>query len=578
MLYPRSNQYRQRIDLSGFWEFRQDPKGGGAEAGWHEGFDGARPVAVPASWNDQFEDLRDYLGNAWYQTRFDLPWGWEQQRVFLRFSSVSYLAEVWLNGARLGEHEGGHLPFEFDITPHMRREDNRLVVRVDGALDERRVPPGNVPYHPDDTYPEPSYPNANFGFFPYCGIQQPVFLYTRPAGAISDIKVVTDLREGNGIVRVTVTRSTTDMTNVRVALSGFGAEVDKEVETSQESVELVLSVPHPALWSPQNPSLYDLTVQLSTGLGVYDEYTLPIGIRTIKVEGNTILLNGEKLSLKGFGRHEDFPVTGRATVGAVVIKDLSLMRWMGANCFRTAGYPVSEEVLNLADRAGWLVIDESPIAGQAFAGMGLEKRYNLSRQIIKEFVNRDKNHPSVIMWSLAGEPHSRRGASKLFLDRLRKDAMDIDKSRPFTVVSMVGLDEAAFDVLDVICVNLHPAWDTHPGQIKEGMAEFGEALDKLHEKWDKPMIVTEFSGEAMAGLHALPSEMWSEEYQAEIMASAVQVLRSKPYVVGMLAGPLADFKTPQSSVSPMGLNLQGIFTRDRRPKLAAHSLRTLWRR
>jgi len=578
MLYPQSNAYRQCTDLSGFWEFRVDPKNTGVESGWHEGLENTRPIAVPASWNDQFEDWRDYLGNAWYQTRFDLPWGWEQQRVFVRFCSVNYIAEVWLNGARLGEHEGGHLPFEFDITPHMRRSDNLLVVRVDGSLDERRVPPGNVPYHPDDTYPFPSYPNTNYPFFPYCGIQQPVLLYTRPNGAVTDLKVTTDIREGNGIVRVTVIRGVTDSATIRVTVHGYGAEVQKEVETSQESVELVLSIPHAALWSPQNPSLYDLTVQLSSGLGTYDEYTLPIGIRTVKVEGTDILLNGEKLALKGFGRHEDFPVTGRGTVPAVVIKDLSLMRWMGANCFRTAGYPVAEEVLSLADRMGWLVIDESPVAGLCFAGIGLEKRYNLARQITKEFVARDRNHPSVIMWSLAGEPHSRRGASKLFLDRMRRDASELDNTRPFTVVSMVGLDEAAFDTLDVVCVNLHPAWDTQPGQIREGMNEFASALDAIHEKWDKPIIVTEVSGEAIAGQHALPSEMWSEEYQAEMIAGAVQALRNKPYVAGVLVGPLADFKTPQSTVSPTGMNLQGIFTRDRRPKLAAHSLRTLWRR
>ena len=116
MLFPKTNAYRQFIDLSGYWDFCVDPKAVGVSEGWGEGLEGTRPIAVPASWNDQFEDWRDYLGDGWYQTRFDLPWGWEQQRVFVRFGSVNYLAEVWLNGHRLGEHEGGHLPFEFDIT------------------------------------------------------------------------------------------------------------------------------------------------------------------------------------------------------------------------------------------------------------------------------------------------------------------------------------------------------------------------------------------------------------------------------------------------------------------------------
>ncbi|TET48870.1 MAG: beta-galactosidase, partial [Anaerolineales bacterium] len=152
MLYPQSNSYRQCVDLSGFWDIRFDPEERGREAGWSEGFSGHRPIAVPASWNDQFEDWRDYLGNAWYQTRFDLPWGWEGRRSVLRFGSVNYLAEVWLNRVRLGQHEGGHLPFEFDITDIVQSEGNLLVVRVEGELAPDRVPPGNVPPDPLDAF------------------------------------------------------------------------------------------------------------------------------------------------------------------------------------------------------------------------------------------------------------------------------------------------------------------------------------------------------------------------------------------------------------------------------------------
>ena len=143
MLYPRSNSFRQCVDLSGLWEFAFDARDVGRTEGWHRGFQG-RPVAVPASWNDQFEDGRDYLGASWYQTRFDLPWGWDtqRQRIAIRFHSVNYLAEVWLNGECLGSHEGGHLPFEFDATPYLHSGDNVLVARVEGELALDRVPPG----------------------------------------------------------------------------------------------------------------------------------------------------------------------------------------------------------------------------------------------------------------------------------------------------------------------------------------------------------------------------------------------------------------------------------------------------
>ena len=146
MLYPQSNPFRQFIDVSGFWDLRFDPESTGSAAGFPNGFSDGRPAAVPASWNEQFEDGRDYLGHTWYQTTFDLPWGWDtaRQQIWVRFGSVNYLAEVWLNGIRLGAHEGGHLPFAFDVTPYVRGEANRLVVCVEGELAPDRVPPGNI--------------------------------------------------------------------------------------------------------------------------------------------------------------------------------------------------------------------------------------------------------------------------------------------------------------------------------------------------------------------------------------------------------------------------------------------------
>ena len=142
MLYPQTNAYRQTIELSDFWSFRFDPADRGLANGWQNGFDDSHPIAVPASWNDQFEDGRDFLGPAWYGTDFDLPWGWNERRIVLRFGSVNYLAEVWLNGQPLGLHEGGHLPFEFEINSCVKPLANQLIVRVDGQLAFDHVPPG----------------------------------------------------------------------------------------------------------------------------------------------------------------------------------------------------------------------------------------------------------------------------------------------------------------------------------------------------------------------------------------------------------------------------------------------------
>ena len=576
MLYPESNHFRQSVDVSGFWDLRFDPDNVGHEAGWMNGFSNGRPVAVPGSWNDQFEDGRDYLGRTWYQTTFDLPWGWDSgsHQIWLRFGSVNYLAEAWLNGAPLGTHEGGHLPFEFDITPHAQSAANRLVVCVEGELAPDRVPPGNIPPNPADSFSNTSFPDTSFDFFPYCGIHRPVLLYAVPFDGITDVTVIPEIAGHEARVRVRLKRTGVDSVTARFVLRGTG--VSAETMLTGEETEIILAVPDAVLWSPQTPHLYELAVDLERGGTSFDRYSLPIGIRTIAVDGDRLLLNGQPIYLRGFGRHEDFPVTGRGLVPAVIVKDFALMRWMGANSFRTTHYPYSEEMMSLADRLGFLVIDETPAVGLFFAEAGLERRLDLCRQYTQELIARDKNHPSVIMWSLANEPHSRRPEAKAFFRNLYELARSLDSTRPITVVSHVGVEEESFEFLDVLCLNRYYGWYTQSGQLDAALALLSAELDALHARFNKPVIVTEFGADALPGHHAQPPEMFSEEFQAELLSRYIELFKTKPYIVGEHIWNLCDFKTSQSTHRAGSLNLKGIFTRDRRPKLAAHRIKEKW--
>jgi beta-glucuronidase len=572
MLYPQSNAYRQVTGLDGFWDFRFDPGEEGKAAGWSGGFVGGRPIAVPASWNDQFADHRDYLGTAWYQTRFDRPWGWEGKKVLVRFASVNYLAEVWLNGTYLGQHEGGHLPFQFQISALLRPEGNLLVVRVDGALAPERVPPGNVPADPLHSFANGiNYPPGSFDFFPFCGIQRPVLLAAVAPDALEDLTVTTSIHGSTGSVHVRLEHPAGS--TVRVRLQGHGS--DLSAETSGDT--LALSVPQAAFWAPGAPNLYDLTVELLQDGQVFDRYTLAVGIRTIQVVGDTLLLNGQPLYLKGFGRHEDFPVTGRGLVEAVIVKDYALMEWVGANSFRTTHYPYSEQMMDLADRLGFLVIDETPAVGLFFAETGLRRRLQVCRGYVRELIDRDKNHPSVVMWSLANEPHSRPLAAVPFFRELYDLARSLDATRPVTIVSHIGVDDLSFEFLDILCLNRYYGWYTQSGRIEEGLPLLAQEIDAMHEKFHKPLILTEFGADTIPGHHAQPPEMFSEEYQAEFIERTIQTIRTRPFVVGEHVWNLCDFKTGQAVHRVQGLNLKGVFTRDRRPKLAAHKLRELWK-
>jgi beta-glucuronidase len=567
-------------DISGIWEIRFDPEEAGLQEEWQAGFQQGRPVAVPASWNDQFEEGRDFLGPAWYQTVFQLPFGMDGKRLRLRFGSVNYLAQAWLNGQPLGAHEGGHLPFEFEATSLAKPGENRLVVRVDGQLAHDRVPPGNVAGDPDDFFVSHSmnYPPAQFDFFPYCGIHRPVLLYSTGENAIGEITIQTTIEAGGrGRVHARVHWTGGASPAVRVSLRGHGYEDRVEAAISGEAAEATLEVPQAALWSPQSPNLYDLSVELADGDTVVDSYQLKIGIRTVEVQGDSLLLNGKPLYLTGFGRHEDFPVTGRGYLPAVMVKDYALMRWVGANSFRTSHYPYSEQMLDLADRLGFLVIDETPAVGLYFREDGLEKRFELCRQYTREMIERDKNHPSVILWSLANEPHSVPGKARAFFEPLFAEARALDPTRPVTLVSFLGAAEESFELCDVVCLNRYTGWYTDCGNLEEALPRLSAELEALHEKYSKPVLLTEFGADALPGHHAQPPEMFSEEYQAEMITRYIQLLRQKPYVAGEHVWNMCDFKTAQGITRAGALNYKGVFTRDRRPKLAAHRLRELWK-
>ncbi len=581
MLYPQSNPFRQKTDLSDYWDFRLDPDNSGAQKGWPDGFVG-RPIAVPASWNDQFSDTRDYFGVAWYQIRFTRPWGWESKETVLRFGSVNYLAEVWLNGHRLGAHEGGHLPFEFHVSPYLQAEDNLLVVRVDGALAPDRVPPGNIAEDPLDTHQIGNFPRTTYDFFPFCGIHRPVWLYALPDVAIADLTATTEVEDSKGCVQVRLeirdwSKVGDENVTAQLTLRGHGANISMQQAVSGEVTVAELSVPNAALWSPGAPNLYDLTVELLRDEQVFDRYTLPVGIRSIKVQGDKLLLNGEQVTLTGFGRHEDFPVAGRGTVPAVNIKDFALMEWIGANSFRTSHYPYDEEMLALADRLGFLVISETPAVGLFFQEAGLERRLELCRQYTRELIARDKNHPSVIMWSLANEPRSVRPPAVPFFRNLYELARSLDATRPVTLVSDLFTQEESFAFCDLICVNVYRGWYQESGDLAAGFRQFARILDETHAKFGKPVLVTEFGADAIPGHHALPPEMFSEEYQAEMLAGYIKIMNARPFVAGQHVWNMCDFKTAQGVKRPQGMNFKGVFTRDRRPKLAAHRLRALWK-
>jgi len=587
MLYPIQNNFRNKFDISGVWDFQIDPDEIGEAQGWFKGLPEPRPMAVPGSWNEQYEDLFNYFGLSWYVKRTYIPQSWQDERVFIRVGSANYFGTVYVNGTKVGAHEGGHLPFAFDITDLVIWEtENVIAISVENHLKPTRVPSAGTGGGMEAASIMNGYPSATFDFFPFAGLHRPVVLYSVPQTHIQDVTVVTGIENADGWVRVKAQISSSSQEG-SLTLTGGSQTIETSIQFENSRAEATLKVPTARFWSDQNPFLYDLTIQTET-----DRYSLKVGIRTIAVRGGQILLNGQPVQLNGFGRHEDFYASGKGLNLPLMVKDYQLMRWTGAISYRTSHYPYSEEEMQLADREGFLIIDETPAVSLQFDNEeNMAERYHMCLQQIDEMVARDKNHPSVVMWSVANEPmpadmmarftggkvdESKDQASKEFLHGLVARARELDPTRPITIVGVMGGPTEWLDTCDVACINRYWGWYLHGGELEKGFAMIDQELDDLWDVWHKPIIITEFGADTQPGLHGHPAVMWTEEYQAEFIRGYLEVAACKDFVAGMQVWNFADFAAVQSIMRVGGMNMKGVFTRARQPKMAAHVLREFW--
>lgn len=572
MLYPKQTRTRCVTTLDGVWDFRRELD----TTTYENGFTSEKQVAVPASYNDLFteHEFRTHLDGVWYQRRFFMPRAMQGERVLLRFQAVSYRAKVFLNGTLLGAHETGYTPFEFDVTERLSYdEENLLVLRIDTTLSAETIPQGNLQQENESGQISGQFPDAPFDFFPYGGIHRSVFLYTVSAKAsLTSLHITTEVDGDVAHVRVRgdVSGSASTMTlriketDARVTLSGVAGAFDTTI-----------TIANPTLWDVGEPNLYHVTATLFDGNVFVDEYTERFGVRTVSVDCDRLLLNGKPIYLKGFGKHEDFHIIGKGHNDAVMIRDFELMEWVGANSFRTSHYPYADEVLNMADERGFLVIAEAPAVSLNFKYVN-EKTLATHQSAMRELVLRDRNHPSVIMWSVANESTAYHESARPYFQSLYDLTKELDATRPVSIVTCFWWNDVAADIFDVVGVNTYPGWYTRFGQIEKAKDAIRTMLPDAHERFGKPVYISEFGADTIAGVHALPAEQWTEEYQTELLLALIDEMRAFPFNVGEHIWNFADFRTSQHNFRAYG-NRKGVFTRERQPKMLAHFLRKKWR-
>ena len=593
MLYPVLTSSRLLSDLSGVWDFKLDYGKGFEEEWFQKPLENPMTMPVPAAYNDLKEgiDFRDHYGWVFYQRTFSVPEFMKAQRVMLRFDAVAHGAKVYVNGDLLCAHEGGFLPFEVEITDLAGKGECLLTVAVNNIIDYTTLPvggknnilSGGLPGF-ETKGPQKPVNNPNFDFFNYCGIIRPVRIYTTPKSYISDITVTAEVNGADAALNYKIDTIGTGECLVEV----FDREGNKVTEAA--GCEGILKIEQVKLWQPLNAYLYNIRVTFGE-----DVYTLPYGVRTVRIDGTKFLINEKPFYFKGYGKHEDTFPNGRGINLPMNTKDISLMKWQGANSFRTSHYPYSEEMMRLCDQEGIVVIDETTAVGvnlefgggANFNGQKIstfDKEHGVQTQehhkeVIRDLIARDKNHACVVMWSIANEPDSYSEGAYEYFAPLYELARSLDpQKRPCTLVSVQMGGGPATDVSaklsDVICLNRYYGWYFGAPDLQGPELALREELDQWAEN-GLPVIFTEYGADTVMGFHDTTPVMYTEEYQVDYYKMNHRVFDDYDFVVGEQAWNFADFATSQGLLRVQG-NKKGLFTRDRRPKLAAHYFKERW--
>ena len=592
LLYPCESSARRVVSLDGMWRFAFDPQGQGVDKGWTMALPESITMPVPASFCDFFtdKDSREYCGDFWYETDFFVPGEWEGKDIAVRFGSVTHHARIFVNGVEVTAHEGGFLPFDAAVTDIVRyNQHNHLAVLANNELNETMLPAGRTTTLSNGKKMATPY----FDFYNYAGIHRPVKLMALPKERVLDFSVVHSISGTDADVAYTVTTNGDHAVCVDVY---DGAEKVAHADGKSGT----LHIENVKLWNVHAAYLYNFVIRITDGETVVDEYREKIGIRTFEIKGGNFLLNGKAVYLRGFGKHEDADIRGRGLDLATVKRDYELMKWIGANCFRTSHYPYAEELYQMADEEGFLVIDEVPAVGfmestmnflSASQGNGKKVGWfekETTPQLLEnhkaaliDMINRDKNPASVIAWSILNEPQCTSEGTEAYFKTLFDLAHEIDpQKRPRTyAIVMMSLpnNSKGQQFADFISLNRYYGWYVMGGMnIVDAEAAFRREMDgwsmALH---GRPMIFTEYGADTMPSEHKLPSVMWSQEYQNEYLDMNHAVFDSYDFVKGELVWNFADFQTTEGIMRVNG-NKKGIFTRQRQPKDAAFHFRARW--
>ena len=508
-------------------------------------------LRVPGDWNTQKESLYYFEGPIWYERKVELAAPAAGTRVFLHVGAANYLARVWINGQHVCDHEGGFTPFDCDVTSVLKAGQNSVVINVDST----RIADG--------------VPTAITDWWNYGGLTRDVSLVTVPDSFVDDYELHLSRADHTTIQGYVHVENAAPGTPVRVGIAELG--VAAEATTGADGRATFSFVPRGLQpWSPATPKLY--TVVLAAGK---DTLTDEVGFRTIEVDGDKILLNGTPVFLRGVCIHAEAPYrTGRAYSEEDVDTLLGWAKDLGCNFVRLAHYPHDQRMTRASDRLGIMVWSEIP----AYWALHFDDPAVLAKaeQQLHDEQRRDRDKASIVLWSVANETPNTPARTR-FLTTLAGKAREYDPSRLVTAALLVRnqghkdtgdfkavpgepnvkiVDDPLGAALDVVGINEYIGW-------YEKTAE-DAPLTTWQFGFNKPVIVSEFGGDAKAGFHGTDHERWTEEFQANIFRNQLLMLNKMPQLRGMSPWVLMDFRSPSRVLPDVqdGFNRKGLVAPD----------------
>ncbi len=500
-------------------------------------FDKSPTLTVPGDWNSQQEKLFYYEGTIWYKRSFDYAISSENNRLFLYFGAINYKAEIYLNGIKLGVHEGGFTPFNFEVTSIVKPKDNYLVVKVDNKRFKEAIP------------------TINTDWWNYGGITRDVKLIEEPAIFIQDYSIQLKKGDKKTIHGYVSLNGASENEEVTISIPELKLRISARTNNQGiASFEIKAKAKNIKYWSPETPKLYDVIFE-SKHQTLEDQ----IGFRTIKTKGADIVLNGKSIFLRGICIHEENAMRGgRAYNEADALVALSWAKELGCNYVRLAHYPHNEYIVRLADKMGLMIWEEIPV----YWTVDFTNKVSLTNATnqLGEAIARDKNRASIIIWSMANEtPPS--DARNEFLKNLITHTKSMDSTRLISAAlekhykdGVNIVDDEIGKYLDVVAFNQYTGW--YGGSLEDAPDA------KWNIKYNKPVIISEFGGGALQGMHGTIKERWTEEYQEYLYQQNLKMIDKIPNIRGTSPWILVDFRSPKRVLPVIqdGWNRKGLIS------------------